>query len=129
MKSLQQIIEEMKSDIQDEERLYTWRSCLEYYVPKLELLLNEQPKVITDDSHFCKHDVQQSAASEETSDKVNIPSESSSETQIVQQNEQTNEVWLQCGWAYQPTVGNYYCCSCYQVSSSKPIGCARRNDK
>lgn len=108
MKSLQQIIEEMKSDIQDEERLYTWRSCLEYYVPKLELLLNEQPKAITEDSHFCKHDVQRSAAGDDTSDKVNLPGESSSETQIVQQNEQTKEV---CQNYYSPNK-NGYCLNC-----------------
>lgn len=59
MKTLQQIIEEMKSDIQDEERLYTWRSCLEYYVPKLELLLNEQPKVIEQMIKEAEHKLEQ----------------------------------------------------------------------
>ena len=60
------------------------------------LLLNEQPEAITDDAHFCKHDVSGSAATEKTSDVSDLPSASTSETAAVSGNEQTKEVLTQC---------------------------------
>lgn len=57
-----------------------------------QLKKSEQPEAITEDSHLRKHDVGRSAASDDISNKGNDPSESSSETQAVGQNEQTKEV-------------------------------------
>lgn len=67
-------------------------AAFSFCIEKLKLLLNEQQEAITEDSHFRKHDVGRSAAENETTDVVNVPGESSSETQAVGQNEQTKEV-------------------------------------
>ena len=78
MNTLQQVIEEMKDDFKKATDKARELSAKEYihlealfdgkrsaflkYIPRLEALLNEQPVAITDDAHFCKHDVQRSAA-------------------------------------------------------------------
>lgn len=105
------------------ERVYTvMKSECDFVIDKLKLLLNEQPEAITDDAHFCKHDVGRSAASDDTTNIGDFVA-ASSETQAVGQNEQTKEV-CPCsteerfvGWT--EADGNY-CCSC-----GKPIGCVR----
>lgn len=69
-----------------------------------ELLLNEQPEAITEDSHFRKHDVGRSAASEEITTVKNDASESSSEMQAVGQNEKQDKTCPDCwgsGWEIQ----------------------------
>lgn len=111
MNNIQKIIREMTEDFSrqfaqglkavqtfEEGNPYAegWIDCLEKYIPKLKLLLNEQPEAITGDSHFRKHDVGRSAASEEIPNKESS-GESSSETQAVGQNEQTKKVCLWCG--------------------------------
>lgn len=62
-------------------------------INKLIALKNKQPEAITEDSHFRKHSVGQSAAGNDISDKGTVLGESSSETQAVGQNEQTKEVY------------------------------------
>jgi len=63
----------------------------DFFIQKLIALKNEQPEAITDDAHFCKHDVGQSAESDETSSN-GVSGAASSETQAVGQNEQAKEV-------------------------------------
>ncbi len=111
MKKLQQIIDEMKRDIQDTsfEDNPTWRGCLEYYIPQLELLLNEQPEAITEDAQFCKHDVRRSAASDE-GQVIGDSGAGSSETAAVRQNEQTKKDCHNC--KYGDATGLWPCIDC-----------------
>lgn len=97
MKTLQQIIKEMEDDFARGDEYskrndigYTSRvssaseaSILAKYIPKLKLLLNEQPEAITGGSQFCKHDVGGSTASEETTSLVKDHGDTPSETAIV----------------------------------------------
>lgn len=69
----------------------------DFWLQKLIALLNEQPEAITEDSHLANTNVGRSAANDETLNARNDNSESSSETAVVGQNEQTKEVY------------NFYC--------------------
>lgn len=66
-------------------------AAFSYCIQELDLLLNEQPEAITDDAHFCKHEVRRSAAGDESQGSENLQGASYSETSGVRQNEENLE--------------------------------------
>ena len=121
------LISEMEVDISRTKRLIDFSSTyfsaqdiarkervavLEIYVPKLKLLLNEQPEAITGGSHFCKHDVGGSTAEKESTSLATDASDTPGETQAVGGNKQMQK-FCECNGGYwQMADGMRYCSYC-----------------